>query len=178
MPTETEVKIKIDNLDAIKNKILEMRAELFKKRALQVDIAYDSKNKLKKNGECLRIRDNTILTYKGPKQKGSKMKIREEIEVMVDNGKYLEEILGKLGYFAVQKKEKYRESYIFHLTQICLDETPMGSFLEIEGSKEGVLDVAKRLGFCEKDFNSQSYGQIWEEYAKKNKIKGEMVFSK
>lgn len=178
MPTETEVKIKINNLDVMKAKILEMRAELFKKRALQVDYAYDNKGKLKKNGECLRIRDNSILTYKGPKQKGSKMKIREELEVMVDNGKYLAEILGKLGYGPTQKKEKYRECYIFHLTQICIDETPMGLFLEIEGSKEGVHDVAKKLGFTEKDFNNKSYGTIWEEYAKKNKIKGDMVFSK
>ncbi len=178
MPTETEVKIKIDNLEVMKNKVLEMRAELFKKRAMQVDIAYDNKGKLKKNGECLRIRDNAILTYKGPKQKGSKMKIREELEAMVDNGKYLEQILVKLGYLPTQRKEKYRESYIFHLTQICLDETPMGPFLEIEGSKEGVLDVAKRLGFTEKEFNNQSYGTIWEEYAKKNKIKGDMVFPK
>src|SRR3989338_3965157 len=84
MPTETEVKIKIDNLEVMKAKILEMRAEPFKKRVLQIDYAYDNKNKLKKNGECLRIRDNAIPTYKGPKQKGSKMKIREEIEVMVD----------------------------------------------------------------------------------------------
>ncbi|MBI5072907.1 class IV adenylate cyclase [Candidatus Woesearchaeota archaeon] len=178
MPTETEVKIKINNLDAVKAKVIEMRAELFKKRALQIDYAYDNKGRLRKNGECLRIRDNAILTYKGPKQKGSKMKIREEIEVMVDNGKYLEQILAKLGYFPTQRKEKYRESYIFHLTQICLDETPMGSFLEIEGSKDGVLDVAKRLGFTEKNFNNQSYGTLWEEYAEKHKIKGDMVFSK
>ena len=129
MPTETEVKIKINNLDVIKAKILEMRAELFKKRVLQVDYAYDNKGKLKKNGECLRIRDNAILTYKGPKEKGSKMKIREEVEVIVDNGKYLAEILGKLGYEPTQKKEKYREYYIFHLTQICIDETPLGNYL-------------------------------------------------
>ncbi len=178
MPTETEVKIKIDNLEVMKAKILEIHAELFKKRALQVDYAYDNRGRLKKNGECLRIRDNAILTYKGPKQKGSKMKIREELEVMVDNGKHLEEILGKLGYLPTQKKEKYRESYIFHLTQICLDETPMGPFLEIEGSKEGVLDAAKKLGFTEKDFNNKSYGTLWEEYAEKNKIKGDMVFPK
>ncbi|MEK6867501.1 MAG: class IV adenylate cyclase [Nanoarchaeota archaeon] len=178
MPTETEVKIKINNLDVIKAKILEMRAELFKKRVLQVDYAYDNKGKLKKNGECLRIRDNAILTYKGPKEKGSKMKIREEVEVIVDNGKYLAEILGKLGYEPTQKKEKYREYYIFHLTQICIDETPLGNYLEIEGSKEGVFDVAKRLGFTQKNFITKSYNTLWEEYAEKHKIKGDMVFSK
>jgi adenylate cyclase class 2 len=178
MPIETEVKIKIENIEQIKQKIIEIRAELFKKRAFQRDIAFDTKGKLKKNGECLRIRDNSIFTYKGPKQKGSKMKIREEIEIMVDNGNYLTEILAKLGYYPTQRKEKYRESYIFHLTKICLDETPMGSFLEIEGSKESVLDVAKRLGFTEKSFINKAYGELWEEYAKKNKIKGDMVFPK
>ncbi len=121
---------------------------------MQKDQYFDSNNKLKKTDQVLRLRDNSILTYKGPSQKkqkmNQKMKIREEIEVMVDNGKYTAEILEKLGYTPTQKKEKYRESYIFHLTCICIDETPLGNFLEIEGSKEGVLDVAKRLGFSKK----------------------------
>lgn len=178
MPTETEIKIKIDNIDKIKTKVLEMRAELFKKRALQVDEYFDKKNALEKSDQVLRIRDNSILTYKGPKQKKQNMKIREEIEVMVDSGLYLKEILKKLGYTKTGAKEKYREAYIFQLTQICIDETPMGNFIEIEGSKQGVIDVAKKLGFSERNFITKSYTAMWKEFAVKNKKKGEMVFEK
>ncbi len=178
MPLETEIKIKINNIDYIKNKVIEMRAELFKKRALQEDEYFDKKESLKKADQLLRLRDNSIISWKGPGQKGQKMKIREEIEVMVDNGAYLKQILEKLGYMPTMRREKYRESYIFHLTKICIDETPMGNFLEIEGSKEGILDVAKRFGFIEKDFIKRSYPALWEEYAKKKKIKGDMVFPK
>lgn len=178
MPTETEIKIRIDNIEQIKNKLLEMRAELFKKKALQVDEYFDKKNALKRTDQVLRLRDNSVLTYKGPKQKKNKLKIREEIEVMVDSGMYLKQILEKLGYVQTQKKEKYREAYIFHLTQICIDETPMGNFIEIEGSEHGVLDVAKRLGYSEKDFITKSYTALWKEFAFKNKKKGDMVFEK
>ncbi len=178
MPIETEVKIKIENIEQIKQKLFEIRAELFKKRALQRDEYFDAKNKLKRTQQTLRLRDSSILCYKGPPKKKQNMKIREEIEVMVDNGNYLKEILLKLCYEPTKVKEKYRESYLFHLTRICIDETPMGNYLEIEGSKDGVLDAAKRLGFSEKDFNTRSYTDIWEEYAKKNKIKGDMVFPK
>lgn len=178
MPTETEIKIKIDSIDKIKTKVLEIRAELFKKRALQVDEYFDKKNALEKSDQVLRLRDNSILTYKGPKQKKQNMRVREEIEIMVDNGIYLKEILEKLGYMKTTTKEKYREAYIFQLTQICIDETPMGNFIEIEGSKQGVLDIAKKLGFSEKEFITKSYPRLWQEYAVKNKKKGEMVFEK
>ncbi len=178
MPTESEVKIKIDNIDAIKAKLHEIRAEPYKKKALQTDVYFDNKSKLKKTDQTLRLRDNQILAYKGPAQKKQKLKIREEIEVMIDNGNYMKEILAKLGYIPTRTKEKYREGYIFHLTQICIDETPMGNFIEIEGSKEGVYDVAKRLGFTEKNFITKSYTALWEEYAKEKDIKGDMVFPK
>ena len=178
MPTETEVKLKIGSIEQIKNKLLEIRAELFKKKALQIDEYFDKKGGLKKSDQVLRLRDNTILTYKGPKKKKQNMKIREEIEVMVDNGRYLKEILEKLGYTKTGIKEKYREAYIFQLTQICIDETPIGNFIEIEGSKQGVFDVAKKLGFNEKEFITKSYTALWKEYATKNKKKGDMVFEK
>src|SRR3989338_4036360 len=160
MPIESEVKIKIDNLDAIKAKILEIRAEPYKKKVLETDEYFDNKKKLRKSGEILRLRNNSILTYKGPAQKKQKIKVAEEIEVMVDNGAYTKEIFMKLGYLPTLKKEKYRESYILHLTKICIDETPMGNYLEIEGSKEGVFDVAKRLGFTDKVFITKSYNAL------------------
>lgn len=178
MPTETEIKIKIDNIPAMQQKLLALKAELYKKRALEVDEYFDKKGALQKTDQVLRLRDNTLLTYKGPQEKKQKFKVREEIEVMVDKGEYLRKILEKLGYTYSKRKEKYRESYVLGTTKICIDETPMGNFLEIEGTKESVQQAAQKLGFTEKQFIKKSYTALWEEYAAKNKIKGGMVFSK
>ncbi|MFA6888131.1 MAG: class IV adenylate cyclase [Candidatus Woesearchaeota archaeon] len=177
MPIETEVKIKIDAVEPIKQKLLGMKAELYKKRALQTDLYFGNK-KLRKNGQTLKIRDNAIFTYKGPAEKKKNIRSNEEIEIMIDNAAYLQLLLEKLGYVQYWKKERYRESYLINMTQICIDETPMGNFIEIEGKKENILDIAKRLGFSQKDFSADGYGKIWREYAKKNKCKGDMVFKK
>ncbi len=177
MAVETEVKITISNINELKQKLQAVKAELFKARALQSDVYFDNKKKLKKTDQSLRLRDNVLLTYKGPKQ-SKQMKIREEIEIMVDNGKNLVSILEKVGYLPAGKKEKYRESYVLGLTKIFIDETPMGNFIEIEGTKEGVLKAAEKLGFTKKQFIIESYTKLWKEYADKSKIKGDMVFSK
>ncbi len=131
MHIETEVKIKIDNIEQVRQRLLEMNAELFKKRALQTDIYIDDGRQRKKD-KTVRIRDNSILTYKGPAQKKKNIRSNEEIEVMVDNGSNLFQLLEKIGFKQYWKKERYRECYLYKLTQICIDETPIGNFIEIK----------------------------------------------
>lgn len=177
MPIETEVKIKIDAVEPIKQKLLEMKAELYKKRALQTDIYFGNKT-MKKKGQIMKIRDNALLIYKGPSQKKNNIRSNEEIEIMVDNAVHLKQLLEQLDYLQYWKKERYRESYLVNMTQICIDETPMGNFIEIEGKKDSIIDIAKHLGFSQKNFIADSYSQLWEEFAKKNKRKGDMVFQK
>ncbi len=177
MPLEIEVKIKIDdNFATVKTKLQEMRAELFHNRALEVDEYFDMKNKLEKTDQVLRLRDCSVLTYKGPQHKKQNMKVREEIEVMVDDGSKLEQILGKLGYTSSDRKEKYRETYVVGITKVCLDETPMGNYIEVEGTKANVDAVARKLGFTERDYITKSYTALWKEYARKHNVKGPMVF--
>jgi len=177
MPPEIEVKIKIEDVEDIKKRILKIKAELFKHRHLEVDEYFDNRNKLKNTDQLLRLRDNCILTYKGPQKRKQEMKIREEIELLIDDGNKFKQILEKLGYIYVKRKEKYRESYILGRTQITIDETPMGNYIEVEGSKETVPKIVKRLGFAEKDMINKTYTDIWEAYAKKNNLKGDMIFN-
>lgn len=177
MPLEIEIKIKIeDDFAVVKTKLQEMKAELFHKRALEIDEYFDARGTLQKGDEVLRLRDRSVLTYKGPQQKRQNMKVREELEVIVGDGSKLEQILGKLGYTLSDKKEKYRETYLLDHTKVSLDETPMGNYLEIEGEKGNVAKVARRLGFTERDYIKESYTALWKDYAKQRKIKGSMVF--
>jgi adenylate cyclase, class 2 len=179
MPPEIEIKIDINDyaIEEIKERILKIRAELFKQRHLQRDEYLDNRNKLKNTDQLLRLRDNITLTYKGPQKRKQKLKIREEIEVLIDDGEKLKTILSKLGYEKRKKKEKYRESYITGKTVITVDETPMGNYIEIEGTKESVPKIATKLGFSEKDFIKKTYTQLWKKFAEKHNYKGDMLFS-
>ncbi len=179
MPIETEIKINIDKLDIedIRKRILKIRAELFKARHLEVDEYFDKRKYLENSNQLLRLRDNSTLCYKGPPEKKAKFKIREEIELLVGDGNRLKTILEKLGYKKTKQKEKYREAYIIGTVQIMIDETPIGNFIEIEGTKENVPVIAAKLGFAEKDFIKKTYSEIWKSYAKKHGKKGDMIFN-
>jgi adenylate cyclase, class 2 len=178
MPAEIEIKLNIQDhdLEEIRERILKTKAELFKKRHLEVDEYFDKRNVMKNSDQLLRLRSNTILCYKGAQQRKQKLKIREEIEVMIDDGDKLKTILEKLGYTKSKKKEKYRTAFVHGKTQITIDETPIGNFIEIEGTKETIPKIVKKLGFKDSDTMNKTYSQLWDAYKKKHNIKGDMLF--
>ena len=44
---------------------------------------------------------------------------------------------------------------------MTVDETPIGSFLEIEGPPEWIDSTASRLGFSADDYILESYGRLY-----------------
>lgn len=177
MPEETEVKLKINDVEEIKTCVLNLNGELFKKRHLEIDEYFDNNHKLQETNQVLRLRDKKVLTYKGPKKNNEKFKICEEVETIVNDGNNMTYILAKLGYTPTKRKEKYRTTFVLGKTTIALDETPMGTFVELEGRKEDIVRTAKKLGFSEKDFITETYTDLWHAHAKKYDIKGDMVFN-
>ena len=58
-----------------------------------------------------------------------------------------------------------------------LDETPMGVYMELEGSPRWVDRSARRLGFSPADYIKSSYGRLWSEHrAARGEQMGDMVF--
>jgi adenylate cyclase class 2 len=51
-----------------------------------------------------------------------------------------------LGFKEEQVYEKWREIYVFGDTYLCLDTMPYGDFLEIEGTKESIQQLALKIG--------------------------------
>ncbi len=76
------------------------------------------------------------LTFKGPVQPGV-MKIREELETVVGDGEILLRVLKELGLHVWFRYEKYREEFAHEDVIVAIDETPVGIFVEIEGSESG-----------------------------------------
>jgi adenylate cyclase, class 2 len=60
-----------------------------------------------------------------------------------------------------------------------LDETPIGTYLELEGDPDWIEAMARELGFGEKDYITASYGQLFIEWRERTASTGkEMVFEK
>ena len=97
----------------------------------------------------LRIRTEpgkSLLTFKGPLQPGT-MKIREEYETVIGDGDILRRVFEQLGLHVSFRYEKYREEYAAEDVTIALDETPVGTFVEIEGGEEAIVALARHMKF-------------------------------
>lgn len=163
--TEIEVKIRIADPEKLKEKLTAIGAEPVKNRLLEENTLYDfSSQLLRSQKRALRLRivnkKKAYLTYKGPPLKSRKFKIREEFETEVKNAKHMKKILKVLGFIPTFTYNKYRTVYRVKKLKICLDETPIGNFLELEGEQSHIVKVANSLGFSKKEFIKKDYIQL------------------
>ena len=168
---EIEVKIRIDDIKSIGEKILELGAKLEKERHYEENTLYDVPSKtLHKKQQALRLRrmnKKSFLTFKGPPQKSRKFKVREEFETEVKNEKQLRKIIKSLGYTPIFNYEKHRTVYKTKGLKISLDETSIGNFIELEGEREKIVKFADALGVSKKEFIKQDYIQLIEKESAK-----------
>ena len=106
------------------------------------------------------------MTFKGPVQPGT-MKIRDEYETVVGDGEVLQRVLEELGLHVWFRYEKYREEYAAEDVTIALDETPVGTYVEIEGGEEGIQAMARALGRTAADFILDSYRGLFIQHREK-----------
>ena len=127
----------------------------------------DPAGSLRASGKILRVREagkHCNVTFKGKGEAG-RHKVREEIETEVSDAKVFEEILVKLGYVRTFIYEKYRTEFSVsgesEKGTATLDETPIGTFLELEGEGEWIDRTAQTLGFQGNDYVLESYGALY-----------------
>jgi len=161
---EIEVKIRINDVSAVGEKISNLGAKVEKERFLEENTLYDFRSKdLQKKQQALRLRKinkKILLTFKGPPQKSRKFKIREEYETGVRNEKQLKKILKSLGLQPVFSYQKYRTIYRKKNLKVCLDETHIGNFIELEGKRNEIVKFSKALGFSKNEFIKLDYIQL------------------
>jgi adenylate cyclase class 2 len=167
---EIEVKIKINDPSEIIKRIMAQNAELDRERHLEENTLYDFVTQdLYKKHHALRVRSvnkKTFLTFKGATQKSRKFKIREEYETEVKNGKQLLKILKSLGFQPVFTYNKYRTVFKKKRLKICLDETSVGNYLELEGQQNEIVRFAEALQLSKKDFIKKDYIQLIKNHEK------------
>ena len=177
---EREVKLRFQTPEEARAAILAAGATPLRSRRLQEDALLDTEDEALRRQQCvLRIRTEpgkSLLTYKGPVQPGT-MKVREEYETVIGDGEILRRVFEQLGLRVSFRYEKYREEYAAEDVTIALDETPVGTFVEIEGSEEGIHLMTRALGRSPGDFILDSYRRLFIAHRSAHGLNGtDMVF--
>jgi adenylate cyclase class 2 len=162
---ETDIKRRTDGPEAARAAVRKLGAHLARPRHFEDNLVVDdAAGSLAAAGRVLRLRRTDgqgVLTFKGPRQGSAAMKSRQEIEVVIPDPDTLEAILGGLGYRKVFRYQKYRETYEWKDVEIVVDETPVGTFLEIEGKEAAIHAAAAALGFGPADYLTMSYATLF-----------------
>jgi adenylate cyclase class 2 len=173
---EHEVKLRVPDVEAVRELLVRKQAELLRPRHLEDNVLLDdSAGGLAAGGRILRIRRTPAggrLTYKAPHPSTEGVKSREEIELPISEPDALESILRNLGYRQAFRYQKYREVYSYSGLEIAVDETPIGNFVEVEGEASGIHAVVSELGFGREDYITESYLELFLSSGRK----GDMVF--
>ena len=158
MAIEIEAKIKVTQIGPIEARVKSCKGKLLQ-QVVQRDYFFDrSDRSLVQGDRGLRIRretsagtSKTILCYKGPRDKGSAYKSRQELELEVEDFDTAREFLQGLDFELTLAFEKKRDLWQLDDCSVCLDEVvELGSFVEVEGpSQAAVRGVLEKLELAE-----------------------------
>jgi adenylate cyclase class 2 len=174
--TETEIKLRVAGTEEARRALARLGAVLVRLRHLEDNLLFDDdRGSLRSAGSVLRLRrtpEGGLLTFKGPRRLDANLKTREEIEALVPEADALQTILERVGFRPFFRYQKYRETYSWRDQEIVIDETPIGTFFEIEGDAPGIQAAAEGLGYAPGDYVTDSYaGLFWAGGGR-----GDMVF--
>ena len=166
---EIEIKLPSAGVEEARRKLRAAGFRVAKHRIFEKNILYDTATTDLRRSSCLlRLREigkTYKLTYKGKPEPG-KHKNREEIETDVDDGPAFANILTRLGYLPVFRYEKFRTEFQQRGSKgtATLDETPIGTYLELEGDPDWIDRMARTLGYEENDYITASYARLFFEW--------------
>ena len=112
-------------------------------------------------------------------------KVREEIEMEVTDAATLTTIFEGLGMSGWFRYEKFRTTFRLPATKawargllIELDETPIGTFVELEGPAPAIDRAAAELGYSKRDYVLKNYLTLYvEECRRRGDQPVNMLFS-
>ena len=188
---EREVKLSFRTVDEARAALAGAGVSPLRSRRLQEDALFDTPEEtLRRRGCALRVRTESgrsLVTFKGPVQPAAvstaapsanvRMKVREEHETVVGDGEILSHIFEALALRVWFRYQKYREEFAAEDLTIAIDETPIGTFVEIEGGEAAILAMTRTLGRTPADFILDSYYRLFIARREQFGLAGdEMVF--
>lgn len=188
---EVEIKVPVHDLAAMR-RLLSRAGAVLRRRVFEQNTLFDTtQGDLRARGRLVRLRIETpvspqrkrigsptaLLTAKSPasskprSSKPSKYKERMEREVPVRNAARFLASLEALGIESGFRYEKYRTSYRLGGLHIELDETPVGAFLELEGTPAAIDSAAGRLGVQATDRLLATYWGLYAEDCRRRGVR-------
>jgi adenylate cyclase, class 2 len=207
MAKETEIKLAVSDAKSFERKLKKLGAKTIgagNGRVHEFNVIFDTPDGgLAKHGQLLRIRTETpqlgrkkkaaeqvVLTFKQPTVRGvddagARFKVREETEVEVQDAASLMKIFEGLGLRGWFRYEKFRTTWKLRAAErwakdllIEVDETPVGTYVELEGPPEAIDRAAEELGYSRKEYLLKNYLTLYAEDCRKRRIEpGDMLFS-
>jgi adenylate cyclase class 2 len=162
---EIEIKLPVADLGAVREKLRARNARQLTTPHSESNDLYDlADGSLAKGGRVLRLRrteDGATLTFKGPARFEEGAKTREERETGVSDPNEMDRILAALGFHRRFRYEKRREEWSLDDCVIALDETPIGTFAEVEGDPAAIRRALQHLGLDPAESLPYSYAELY-----------------
>jgi adenylate cyclase class 2 len=170
---EVEIKLAVRDAAEARRMLRAAGFKVSKRRVFERNTVFDTAAQtLRKSARLLRVREAgkaAKLTFKGPPD-GGKHKSREELELELDlsSARTVAAIFDRLAYNPVFRYEKYRTEFqsANRAGIATVDETPIGVYLELEGSPLWIDRTARKLGFQESGYITASYARLYQEWCK------------
>jgi adenylate cyclase class 2 len=180
---EIEIKLAVADAAAARAILRSVGFHVSRRKVFESNTVFDTpRRSLRAAGALLRVRSagrRATLTYKGPADAASRHKSREELEVDLPDAGAMAAIVERLGFAPVFRYEKYRTEYRQARGGgiAMLDETPIGVYLELEGSADWIDRTAGQLGFAESEYVLASYAMLYVDWSRRHGVQpAHMVF--
>lgn len=183
MNRETEIKLRISSPGQAVELLQNLPVRIHTARHFEDNMVFDSAaSHLRDAGMLLRVRvvdSKATLTFKGRQRISDGVKDREEVECSAQPPDALILILERIGYAMMFRYQKYRtvyeaDGYSLH---VCLDETPIGTYFELEGEIQDIHRCAEKLGYRRDQYITESYGSLYSRWCRENNVDpGHMTF--
>jgi adenylate cyclase class 2 len=161
---ETELKLRIPATAPFRPLLAALGFREVTPMQAELSVLWDRNGELRAAGSALRTRSyagRARLTWKGPKVPDAILKIRPELETGVEQPEALEGILRALGFRPVLRMEKRRAVWEGAELEACLDETPFGCYLELEGDAQAIHAIMPGLGLTADRAEPRSYPELF-----------------
>jgi adenylate cyclase class 2 len=165
---EIEIKLVLESAAKGRARLRRHGFEVIKARVFEQNLVLDDKDhSLYDRGVLLRVRragKKVTCTAKGPEIPGRHKK-RPEYEFEASDFEACLAFFGTIGYEESFRYEKYRTEFAVsgEPGHVTLDETPIGVYMELEGSARWIDRTAKKLGFARERWITASYWRLYLE---------------
>jgi adenylate cyclase class 2 len=179
---ENEIKLAFPSPESAVSRLRTAGAREVMARTFEDNVLFDfTDRRLTASGRMLRLRrcgGTSLLTFKAPVAGEHRHKMKIEYETAVADPEALRSVLLGLGFEVLYRYQKYRATYRLEAVEAAVDETPLGTFVELEGAPNDVDRAAAALGVAPPDYIRATYRELQEADANaRGVVAGDMLLN-